>query len=230
MAITAFRDQVTRLWFKSVRRRSQKTRINWTRMHRIATRWLPRPRNTHPYPSVRFAAMHQGRSLLAGRAARPDLAAAVACQRRRRRRRAVGGRPGTVAAAPRLYSASRLELMISSLLVLVGADVIRPSLAWLLTGGKKRELARNMICSRDPGGFELCQFCRDDPAITPAARAKVAFRCAVIIAAKGAALADITIGDVLEVLDAPGGTRARPRGTAEAIPPQPGPVPPARRR
>ena len=57
-AITAFRDQVTRLWFKSLRRRSQKTRINWTRMHRIATRWLPPPRTTHPYPSVRFAAMH----------------------------------------------------------------------------------------------------------------------------------------------------------------------------
>ena len=51
------------------------------------------------------------------------------------------------------YSASRLELMTSSLLVVVGADVIRPSLAWLLTGGKKRKLARNMICSRDPAGF-----------------------------------------------------------------------------
>ena len=109
-----------------------------------------------------------------------------------------------------LYSASRLELMTSSLLVLVGADVIRPSLAWLLTGGKKRKLARNMICSRDPGGFaRLGQFCRDDPAITPAARAKVAFRCAVIIAAKGGALADITIGDVLEVLDAERAVRAR---------------------
>jgi integrase len=109
-----------------------------------------------------------------------------------------------------LYSASRLELMTSSLLVLVGADVIRPSLAWLLTGGKKRKLARNMICSRDPGGFaRLRQFCRDDPAITPAARAKVAFRCAVIIAAKGGALADITIGDVLEVLDAERAVRAR---------------------
>ena len=47
-----------------------------------------------------------------------------------------------------ICSVSRLELMTSSLLVLVGADVIRPSLAWLLTGGKKRKLARNMICSR----------------------------------------------------------------------------------
>ena len=77
-----------------------------------------------------------------------------------------------------IYSASRLELMTSSLLVLVGADVIRPSLAWLLTGGKKRKLARNMICSRDPDGFaRLRQLCQDDPAITPAAQAKVVFRC-----------------------------------------------------
>ena len=127
-------------------------------------------------------------------------------------RPASGGRQGPARWLRRrgLYSASRLELMTSSLLVLVGADVIRPSLAWLLTGGKKRKLARNMICSRDPGGFaRLREFCRDDPAITPAARAKVAFRCAVIIAAKGGALADITIGDVLEVLDAERAVRAR---------------------
>jgi len=105
---------------------------------------------------------------------------------------------------------SRLELMTSSLLVLIGADVIRPSLAWLLTGGKKRKLARNMICSRDPEGFaRLNQLCRDDPAVTPAAQSKVAFRAAVIIAAKGGVLADITIGDVLEVLDAERGVRDR---------------------
>ena len=40
-AVAAFRDQVTRHWHKALRRRSQKTRINWARMHRIATRWLP---------------------------------------------------------------------------------------------------------------------------------------------------------------------------------------------
>ena len=57
-AITAFRDQVTRHWFKALRRRSQKTRINWTRMRRIASRWLPPPRTTHPYPNDRFAATH----------------------------------------------------------------------------------------------------------------------------------------------------------------------------
>jgi integrase len=109
-----------------------------------------------------------------------------------------------------IYSPSRLEVMTSSLLVLVGADIIRPSLAWLLSGGKKRKLARNMICSRDPEGFaRLNQLCQDDPAITPAAQAKVAFRTAVIIAAKGGVLADITIGDILEVLDAERDVRDR---------------------
>ena len=66
------------------------------------------------------------------------------------------------------YSASRLELMTSSLLVLAGADVVRPSLAWLLTGGKKRKLAPS---ARDPDGFERLRQLPDDPAITPAARA-----------------------------------------------------------
>ena len=108
------------------------------------------------------------------------------------------------------YSPSRLELMTSSLLVVVGADVIRPSLAWLLTGGKKRKLARNMICSRDPAGFaRLRRLCQDDPAITPEAQGKVVFRSAVIIAAKGGTLTDITIGDVLEILDAEGALRCR---------------------
>src|SRR6266852_4794844 len=57
-AVRAFRDQVTRHWHKALRRRSQKTRVNWTRMHRIATRWLPPDRVMHPFPEARFAATH----------------------------------------------------------------------------------------------------------------------------------------------------------------------------
>ncbi len=57
-AVAAFRDQVTRHWRRTLRRRSQKTRINWERMHRIATRWLPLARVMHPFPEVRFAATH----------------------------------------------------------------------------------------------------------------------------------------------------------------------------
>jgi RNA-directed DNA polymerase len=55
-AVSAFRTQVTRHWFKALRRRSQRTRLSWTRMNRIATRWLPKARVMHPFPDVRLAA------------------------------------------------------------------------------------------------------------------------------------------------------------------------------
>ena len=108
------------------------------------------------------------------------------------------------------HSANRLVLMTSSLLLLVGADIVRPSLGWLLTGGKKRKLARNMIRARDPEGFEKLQLrCEQVPEITTDAQNRIVFRAAVIIATKGGMLADITVGDVLEILDAESGVRAR---------------------
>jgi len=97
------------------------------------------------------------------------------------------------------YSQSQLDLMTSSLLIAAGADLVRPSLRWLLTGGRKRKLALNMIRSRDRDGFEKFRLlCDGDPAITPHALSQTLFRVAVMIAAKGGMLADITIGDVLE--------------------------------
>jgi RNA-directed DNA polymerase len=62
MAVAAFRTQVTRSWFKALRRRSQRTRLNWTRMNRLANRWLPPARVRHPFPELRFAASTRGRS------------------------------------------------------------------------------------------------------------------------------------------------------------------------
>jgi RNA-directed DNA polymerase len=55
-AVAAFRTQVTRSWFKALRRRSQRTRLNWGRMNRLANRWLPPARVMHSFPEVRFAA------------------------------------------------------------------------------------------------------------------------------------------------------------------------------
>ena len=62
MAVAAVRTQVTRSWFKALRRRSQRTRLNWARMNRLANRWLPPARVRHPFPDVRFAANTRGRS------------------------------------------------------------------------------------------------------------------------------------------------------------------------
>jgi len=61
-ALSAFRYRIIRHWLKSLRRRSQKHRMAWTRMDRLAAQWLPLPRILHPWPEQRFAAITQGRS------------------------------------------------------------------------------------------------------------------------------------------------------------------------
>jgi group II intron reverse transcriptase/maturase len=61
-AVAAFRNQVIRHWCRSLRSRSQRTRLTWERMYRISNRWLPPVRIMHPYPEVRFAVRTQGRS------------------------------------------------------------------------------------------------------------------------------------------------------------------------
>jgi RNA-directed DNA polymerase len=62
VAVRAFRTQATRHWCAELRRRGQRHRLNWERMNRLATRWLPPARITHPYPEKRFDARTQGRS------------------------------------------------------------------------------------------------------------------------------------------------------------------------
>jgi len=53
-ALSRFRFQVARLWFRALRRRSQKNRLNWERMQRLIDRWLPPARICHPYPLKRL--------------------------------------------------------------------------------------------------------------------------------------------------------------------------------
>jgi group II intron reverse transcriptase/maturase len=53
-SLSSFRFHVARQWFRSLRRRSQKTRLTWERMYRLIDRWLPPPRIHHPYPLRRL--------------------------------------------------------------------------------------------------------------------------------------------------------------------------------
>jgi RNA-directed DNA polymerase len=57
-AVNAFRNQVTRHWRHGLSRRSQKGRVTWDRMNRLASRYLPRAKIMHPWPNERFAASH----------------------------------------------------------------------------------------------------------------------------------------------------------------------------
>jgi RNA-directed DNA polymerase len=61
-AIRQFRDEVNRLWQRALGRRSQKAKVNRERMRRLIKRWIPPARIVHPWPSVTFAVMTQGRS------------------------------------------------------------------------------------------------------------------------------------------------------------------------
>jgi RNA-directed DNA polymerase len=54
-ALSAFRYHTTVLWLRALRRRSQRDRMTWARMAKIAADWLPKPRILHPWPSKRFA-------------------------------------------------------------------------------------------------------------------------------------------------------------------------------
>lgn len=57
-----FRWRLARLWRYVLRRRSQKSRVNWKEIGPVFDRWIPAPRTLHPYPNVRFDARIQGRS------------------------------------------------------------------------------------------------------------------------------------------------------------------------
>jgi RNA-directed DNA polymerase len=60
--VASFRTQVTRHWYKALRSRSQRSCLDWRRMDRLATRWLPPARVMHPFPNDRFRVRTQGRS------------------------------------------------------------------------------------------------------------------------------------------------------------------------
>jgi len=51
-SISLFCYAVAHLWHRSLRRRSHKSRLNWSRFQRIVNRWLPPARICHSYPSL----------------------------------------------------------------------------------------------------------------------------------------------------------------------------------
>lgn len=58
-----FVDNITRYWLRQLRRRSQRSRWTWSRMHLLVRKWLPRPRVCQPYPDQRFRARLAARAV-----------------------------------------------------------------------------------------------------------------------------------------------------------------------
>ena len=57
-SLADFRNRLLGLWWRSLCHRSQQHRLPWNRMLTLGRRWLPQPHVLHPYPTVRFAAIH----------------------------------------------------------------------------------------------------------------------------------------------------------------------------
>jgi len=61
-AIRTYRDQAIRHWHTALRRRSQRTSLDWEQMGGLAQRWLPPAKIIHPWPDARFDARIRARS------------------------------------------------------------------------------------------------------------------------------------------------------------------------
>ena len=72
-AVAASAPQATRHWQAELRRRSQRSRLDWKRMNRLATRWLPPARVMHPFPDVRLSVRTRGAGAQCVSSARWDL-------------------------------------------------------------------------------------------------------------------------------------------------------------
>jgi hypothetical protein len=130
----------------------------------------------------------QERWLASGAESHPDWQALVGA-----------ARPGGNEARP----TRRLPHLAPGLLVLICADVIRPSMNWLLAyAPARRGLAVEMARARDSVAFaELTRICTNAPVGVQAGQ-RALTGIAVIMAAKGGLVADIIVGDCVELLEA----------------------------
>ena len=103
------------------------------------------------------------------------------------------------------------------LLVLICADVIRPSLRWLLRFAPvRRNLATEMARTRDAATFAaLAESCRQGRVGLQAGQQALT-RIGVIMAAKGGAVAEVRVGDCVELLHITAGLRATFDGNAHS--------------
>ena len=87
--------------------------------------------------------------------------------------------------------------------VVVGGGAVRPSYRWLMRHANSKSVWRAARAVQDPGGFATLEaYCRPDATITDTMRQYTVRRLTWIVIAKGGTLTDITVGDLIEVIDA----------------------------
>jgi hypothetical protein len=96
--------------------------------------------------------------------------------------------------------AARPPHLSPGLLVLICGDVIRPGLGWLARfAPARRGLAEEMARTRDPAAFaQLTAMCHEAGLATQTGQTALT-RIALVMAAKGGTVADINVGDCLQL-------------------------------
>ncbi|MGI8312866.1 hypothetical protein [Saccharopolyspora hattusasensis] len=84
---------------------------------------------------------------------------------------------------------------------LVCGDVLRPDPGWLMVTAAPSQLGQEMARVRDPDGFAALAAARQASAIGYSTAIPALERVAIILAAKGGQVRDITPGDCLELLE-----------------------------
>jgi integrase len=92
---------------------------------------------------------------------------------------------------------------------LIYGDAIRPGTQWLVSSPVRFPLGREMPRLRDSAGFGALRECADRAGISHDSLRLAVEDLSVIIAAKGGTLADITVGDCLELAEARDARHAR---------------------
>jgi hypothetical protein len=103
--------------------------------------------------------------------------------------------------------------------VAICADLVRPSTGWFVAAVPRGgALVRGMAQARDVDGFaRLRRRCERDAHLPAAAGTHTLHRAAVILGAKGGVLGEVTVGDVLELLDVEAHCLRSPMGHATAF-------------
>jgi hypothetical protein len=105
-----------------------------------------------------------------------------------------------------------LDYVSIALRMVISADLVRPSLSWLLSEAMGRgALVRVFAASRDPAGFSrLRAHGTAAPDVSEQAMARILHRSSLIMAAKGGGVAEISAGDVVELFDAEATAHGKP--------------------
>jgi len=87
----------------------------------------------------------------------------------------------------------------AGLMVLTAAEVLFPSMMFFLSRTRDPALTEAMAMYRDPGGFADIETATDPNLWASAAGRRAQWQIAVILAAKGGSVADITVGDCVQL-------------------------------